>query len=326
MQRRDFLALCTAPAVAAGGGTRAFGAPYSPAPSFPLTPPPDMEAYLARVDAGLERIGQWSPAFGGASVDDAGTTAALARGSVQTMFLTGMLGDLPVDRQRDRGMQERVLRSLPLFDDVTDGMTGFLSSRTPEDFNRVQAALREPGTSGRLIAALDAEAELTGVSAPRRAQTRQLLQQVTWRLANQPPALLVGEYLGKVEKVTATDVPSEARQRHLASRVGEKAFWALQEPAAPPTVAGTAKAQSTKRGHRGAKVLGIGLIVFAAGAAIAATTEGDAAVGTGLVAGTVGVIMILVGLVMLLVDLSKPKPKPVDKETSPPAPPSTPKP
>lgn len=325
MQRRDFLALCTAPAVAAGGGTRASGAPYGPAPSFPLAPPPDMEAYLARVDAGFERIGRWSPAFGEAPLDDPGKRADLARGSVQAMFLTGMLGDLPLDRQLDRGMQDRILRSMPLFDDVTDGMTDFLASRTREDFDHVQTALRQPGASDRLIAALDAEAELTGVSAPRRAQTRQLLQQVTWRLANQPPALLVGEYLGKVEKVTATDVPSEARQRRLATRVGEKAFWTLQEQPTPAG-GGTAPAQGKKGGRRGAKVLGIGLIVFAAGAAMAAATEGDAAVGTGLIAGTVGIVMILVGLVMLLTSSSKPKSKPVEPKPDPPAEPGAPKP
>lgn len=324
MQRRDFLALCTAPAVAAGSGTNAFGASFGLAPSFPLAPPPDMEAYLARVDAGLERIGRWPPAVGGAaSAGDPDSAAALARGSVQAIFLTGMLGDLPVDRQLDPGMQERIFRSMPLFDDVTDGMSGFLASRTRQDFDHVQAVLREPGASGRLIAALDAEAELTGVSAPRRAQTRQLLQQVTWRLANQPPALLVGECLGKVEKVTATDVQSEARQRHLAARVGEKAFWTLQERAAPPTGGGTTPAQGTKGGRRGAKTLGIGLILFVAGAAAVAASESDAVVGVGLVAGTVGVVMILVGLVMLL--LGPPKPK-TEKKTDPQDKPSAPKP
>lgn len=315
MQRRDFLALCTAPAVAAGGGAQAFGA-VGLAPSFPLPPPPDMDGYLARVDAGLERIGR-SSAFAAPAASDAAASDTLVRASLQAIFLTGMLGDLPVERQLDPGMQDRIFRSLPLFDEVSDGMSGFLASRTQQDFDRVQAALREPGASDRLIAALDAEAELTGVSGPRRAQTRQHLRHVTWRLANQPPALIVDEYLRKVEKVAATDVQSEARQRRLAARVGEKAFWSLQEQAGGPAAAAPAKGNS-KRG-RGAKILGIGLLLFAAGAAAASVSDAGFAVGSGLVVGTAGVIMILVGIVMLLASLGKPDAAPPESKPAEPS-------
>jgi hypothetical protein len=293
LERRDFLALCAAPAV--GGSATAFGAP-----SFPLPPPPDMEAYLARLDAGLDRIGRWTPAMG--AQDD------LARHSLQAMFVTGMLGDLPVEKQLDRGMQDRLFRSLPLFDDAVDGMTRFLASRTPQDFAAAQTALRSPGVRENLIARLDAEAEQTGVSAARRAQTRGMLRQVTWQLANQPPSLIVGEYLHKVEKVAATDVRTEARQGRLAARVGEKAFWTLQERAAQ-TTGGTATVQTRKKRGRGAKVLGIGFLVFAGGLGLAAaSSDNDLAIGAGAVAATVGVVMILVGLVMLIVDAtSKPQ-------------------
>lgn len=287
MERRDFLALCSAPALAAGGCHDAFGAP-----AFPLPSPPDMDEYVRRLDSGLERIGRWEPSMGARD--------GLARSSLQAIFVTGMLGDLPLENQLDPRVQERVFRSTPLFDEAVDGMTGFLSSRTPEDLARAQHLLRRSGTREALIEQLDSEAERTGVSAARRSQTRRMLRQVTWQLANQPPSLIVGEYLHKVEKVAATDVQTEARQRRLAARVGEQAFWKLQERAS--RASGSTAPTGRKKGNRGAKVLGIGLLVFAGGAALAAAASESAAGVGGVIAATVGVVMIIVGLVMLLVD------------------------
>jgi len=301
MQRRNFLAAVAT--TTAGLAAAPLGAvPPVPAEPGPLPPPPDMEEYLTRVDRGLERIGSWSPTAGAAKFDgDRAATDALARSSLQAVFLTGMLGDLPIPSQLDPGMQDRVWRAMPLFDEATDGMTAFLESRTSEDLARVQSALRAPGTTERVIESLDAEAGRTGVSASRRAQLREMLQHVTWRLAHQPPSLLVSEYLDKVERVADTDVDAEARQRQLAARVGEEVFWKAEE-----------RTKRQRRISRGAKTVGIGFLVTAAGGAVLA-----AGAFPGVFVMTVGVIMMLVGLIILLVGVLTRDPKSEPTTTAP---------
>ena len=296
MERRKFVAAFAT--TAAGLAANPLGAaPPMPAEVPMLPPPPDMEEYLTRVDQGLARIGGWSPTAGVTSFHgDRAATDALARKSLQAVFLTGMLGDLPIPSQLHPGMQDRMWDATPLFDEAADGMTAYIGSRTQEDLARVQSALRTPGTAQRVIDSLAAEADRTGVSAPRRAQLREMLQHVTWRLAHQPPSLLVGEYLEKVEKVADTDVEAEARQRQLAAQVGEEVFWKGDE-----------RTKRQRRISRGMKTMGIGLLVTAAGTGVAA-----AGAMPGVFVMTVGVVMMLVGLVILLMGAmtSDPKPEP----------------
>ena len=57
-----------------------------------------MTAYVERVDTGMARISQWSladsfPEFSGDPV----LLDALGRKSMQTLYMTGMFGDLPVE-------------------------------------------------------------------------------------------------------------------------------------------------------------------------------------------------------------------------------------
>ena len=296
MKRRNFVAAFAT--TAAGLAAKPLGAaPPMPAEVPPLLPPPDMEEYLTRVDQGLARIGGWSPTAGVTSFHgDRAATDALARTSLQAVFLTGMLGDLPIPSQLHPGIQDRMWNAMPLFDEAADGMTAFIESRTEEDLGRVQSALRAPGTIQRVIDSLDAEAGRTGVSAPRRAQLREMLQHVTWRLAHQPPSLLVSEYMDKIEKVADTDVETEARQRHLAARIGEEVFWKGDE-----------RSLRQKRISRGMKTMGIGLLTTAVGGGVVA-----AGAMPGVFVMTVGVIMVLVGLIILLVGsmTSEPKPQP----------------
>jgi len=301
MERRKFVAAFAA--TAAGLAAHPLGAaPPMPAEVPMLPPPPNMEEYLTRVDQGLARIGNWSPTAGVTSFHgDRAATDALARTSLQAVFLTGMLGDLPIPSQLHSGMQDRMWDAVPLFDGAADGMTAYIGSRTQEDLARVQSALRAPGTTQRVIDSLVAEADRTGVSAPRRAQLREMLQHLTWRLAHQPPSLLVSEYMDKVEKVADTDVEAEARQRQLAARVGEEVFWKADE-----------RTKRKRRISRGMRTMGMGLLVTAVGGGVVA-----AGAIPGVFVMTVGVIMVLVGLVVLLVGLATSDPKPVPTAAAP---------
>lgn len=292
MQRRSFLAtVATSATTTMVLGPAELRAATEAGKELVELPSPDMDAYVARVDAGVEDIRASSITAGKSGhVGNAAEIDALARDTFEALFLTGMLGDLPLPAQMHDGMQKRLEAAMPVFDRAADGMQAFIASRTDEQLAFVQQALRTDGTSEQIIATLDTEMERTGVSPQRRLQTRKMLEHLTWRLANQPPRLLIGEYLEKVEKVADTDLETEARQRRVASRLGEEAFWAAQQQ--------QRMSKRDRRIRRGGKVMGIGVLVFAAGGAIVA---GGAFGGVFLM--TVGVVMVLIGLIILLVGL-----------------------
>ncbi len=315
MDRRAFLG------VGAASGLALTAPPPGSTPPAPAIPRPgpvdDMDAYLARVDGGMDRIARWSvtadhPAFTG----DRAATDTLARSSIQTLYLTGMLGDLPIAQQQHAGMQERLWANLPLMDDALERMYDFLASRTDTDLARVQAALRGPDRVAERIAdALDEQAALAGVSEWRRRQVRDTIGLAAWRLAHQPPALIVDEYQDKLARVDASDIAAEARTRWLASMVGERLFWVRAGAAGgvvgTGAIADSARSTRDRRIARGAKAMGIGILVFAIGAGLtAAGASGDGdnegLVGAGLVTATVGSVWFLVGIIILLVGLATP--------------------
>jgi len=299
MERREFVVAAGASGLAALT-SKSRAAAAQPSPLRPPVVIPDMDTYLSRMDAGMERIGRWSPssefpAFNG----DRAAADSLARKSLRTLYATAMFADLPRDKQADPRMQERMWAALPEMDEAMDEMEAFLRTRSHEEWEMLQAVLQRPEEVGARIAqALDHEAEISGVSEARRAQTRELMEYTVWRLRNQPPELLVNEYLEKVEKVGATDIASAGRQQWLASRVGEEVFWQqAQRPTSP-------RERTLKRG---AKAMGIGLLIDVVGGLLIAaggTSQFGVVAGVGVFGLTVGTIWFLVGLITVLVGLA----------------------
>jgi hypothetical protein len=299
LHRRDFIRAGTLGAT----GASLTSEPASTGATEPL-PVSDMDEYLSRIDAGMERIAQWSPSseFPGHGGDSAAIDS-LARKSLRTLFMTGMFADLPVEGQVHPGAQDRIWAAMPEMDEASEEMTAFLRAQRPEDLQRVQETLRsQPELRQRIGETLDREAERCGVSEWRRRQMQVILGQEGWRLEHQPPALVVDEYLTKIEKVSATDVTSQARQTWLSAKVSERVFWedlAGDGPAPPPQ----ARSLRSQRIRRGAKLMGIAILIGGAGG-IAVAIGSDAAVAAGAVLLTVGAIVFLVALIILLVGLA----------------------
>jgi hypothetical protein len=265
-----------------------------------------MNAYVARIDAGMKRLDSWSsetwaPAWKG----NRSEADALGRTALQSMFLTGMVGDLPLEGQLHPEIQARVEAGVPVMDEATERMSTFLRAQSALELGGVQRALRHHDAGPRILTSLDDVAGDLGVSPWRRDQTRSLFSNAEWRLRNQPPGLVVSEYLEKVDRLGDSDVSREARGQSLAARLADEAFWTAQDP--------VTRTKRQARIRRGAKVMGYGVLTFAGGAALVALGDGGGGengglIAAGLITGTVGVIMILVGLVILIVGLATPGP------------------
>lgn len=285
MDRRDFITASAGAAV-----TMTVLPPTAHASghaSAVLEPPSDMGEYVARVDAGLDRIGRWSLTADTHDVaPDLPPIERLAQVSLQSLFMTGMLGDLPIHQQLDERMQSRVERMVPVFDEAVDGMSAYLGSRSTADLQTAATNLRQPGAIQRIVDTIEREAGRTGVSAPRRRQLRDMLENVAWRLTNQPPSLVINEHLEKVDRAAQTDIESESRQRAIAARIGEQVFWEDDKERRAPR---------NPRFSRGVKLLGIGFVTFAVSAGLVAAGAFPAVFGA-----TVGAVMMLVGLIMML--------------------------
>ncbi|MGH7613588.1 MAG: hypothetical protein ACREMW_06045 [Gemmatimonadales bacterium] len=297
MDRRDFI-LNSALGAAGLASGRLGGTSGLHRPGHLDTPTPDVAAYLDRFDQGVGRIEDWSisssfPDFQG----DAFLLDSLGRKSMKTLYATGMFCDLPIECQVHPGMQDRMWAIQPAMDESIAGITNLLGRQAPRDLARVQSALRErPAFVSQVTETLDAEAARSGLSDARRHQFRTQMMQVEWRLQHQPPGLLVNEYLVKVDKVAASDIQAEARQRWLAAKMGERAFWQVE------------RTKRQRRISRGLRTMGIGVLILGASAVLVAATAdgGGAGVGIGLFGATVGSIFILVGLIILLVGLGTP--------------------
>ena len=300
MDRRDFIkrgAVGASGIVA--GGTAVNPLEGVEPPKAKVLAPDDMEAYLATVDEGVSRLSQWPlaerfPGLQGSDFDG----ESLGRKAILSLYMAGMFGDLPIENQVHAGMQDRLWEAQPAIDEALDGMTSFVRRQTPEQLAHVRTTLRaRPEILRDVIAVVDSEAEQSGVSEARRAQLRAMFTDVGWRLENQPPGLIVDEYVSKVERVTASDVGDAARQRWLTARYGEEIFWQAQE------------SLRQRRISRGLKAMGIGALLFLAGLLLVSASDGDvtsddtdALLWIGLVPGiTAGSIFFVVGLIILLV-------------------------
>jgi len=299
LDRRDFLkrGALGASGLAAGGRPEPLAGAEPPSRLEPLTLD-DMEEYLATVDLGVARLSLWPigerfPGLRALDLDG----EKLARDSMLSLYMAGMFGDLPRENQVHSGMQDRLWAAQPSMDQALEGVTEFLRTRTAEQMASVRSTLRtRPEVLRDVMSLVDTEAELSGVSEPRRAQLRAMFNDVGWRLENQPPAIIVEEYLGKVEKVVASDIEDAARQRWMASKVGEDLFWQAQE------------SLRQRRISRGLKAMGIGALLFLAGLVLVNAADSDvgddndALLWIGLVPGiTAGSVLFVIGFITLLV-------------------------
>lgn len=310
MDRRQFL---VATSVGASGYVILGASSCAILPKLPAEPqktagPIDMPSYLARVDEGMDTIGRWSPSGSNAHPQGADLDE-LGRKSLRTLYLAAMFADLPREAQLHPDMQQRMWNALPEMDDAMAGVEQLLASRSDEDLTRLRSALRSPQNPAmEIFQALDRHAAACGVSRRRRLQMRAIVTDANWRLRNQPPRLVIDESLRKANKAAASDVSREIQEDRLAANLGERVFWEAEERAGGSDKSGSSSLPDSSVHHaskrhqrisRGAKLMGIGIVLGGASAALASS-----GVTPGIFAATVGAVLLLIGLITLLVGLA----------------------
>jgi len=285
-------------------------------------PPPDVDEVLANMDEGMRRISEWNPVddFMGSAGDCPKRAEAnrVARNAVKSLYVTAMFNDLPVDSQLQPSVQKRIQSALPEIDASAKEMDSYLDANFQVSDEEMQACLSRDDDPGmRFLQQFNDLAGAHGVTARRRLQVRAMTTNILWRLKNQPPELLINECNDKMERATTSAGPEAAARRLLASRVTEEAFWSWQqqqegEPedlseysgwsAEPNEDSGELEDGEEKKkderslATRGARMMGIGLLIFGVGAALAVGGAWP-----GVIAGTVGAIYFLIGLIKVIV-------------------------
>jgi hypothetical protein len=304
MDRRRFL---KASVIAGGAGAAALSSSscssllprYKPASGDVELP--DMDQYIAQVDRGLKHIEQWDPA---AELSEAGSDSEherinnLARNAVKALYISAMFTDLPEEARSRPGMQARIKKALPEIDATATEVADYLGGLTASDREKLHKILSRRENPGmQIFEQFDKHAAENGVTLQRRLHTRATANNILWRLKNQPPDLLFDEYQVKIEKLAASESGSMTRPE-VAARLAEKAFWKWSESLDDGGADQDEEKKDYRTAKRGARMMGIGVVIFGVGGAIVAAGGFP-----GVFVMTVGAVWFLIGLIVAIVGL-----------------------
>lgn len=316
MDRRDILKLGTAAAIS--------GCASGPRAGVPAAGPmsdSEVEDALADLDRTLASLAS-TPARPDlyAKVLHPGEQATLppldgprteeANGLLKRMFaalhIAATFRELPAEVQAREDTQRRMWRAMPLLDGAVTDMAGYMSSLSSKDRRKIQAEInRDPDLVMNIVGTLDEQAAHVGVPLRRRAQLRTAGANVAWRMSKQGVDVLVGEMLGKVERVSERLARDEETRRAMAAKIAQAELFG---PKDDPTAHLILSAQITATAHarregRVSTVLTVGGVLFGVGAVLG--IGGALLLSGGEFAGafvlTFAVIFGVAGLVMLLV-------------------------
>jgi hypothetical protein len=322
MDRRDLLragALSSASAatLATGGcappatGAQTGGLPFSGG---------DLDAFLGRFDRGLADIqtsrfvAGFTESLGGAPIPEARREQVEQREhdfreALSSLYLTQTFRDLPPEQQFHPEVQRRMLDNIHAIDASVFRTTDRLERLGPRERETIRTTLkRHPDLSMRLAEVVDGQAAAAGITPDRRRDFRAMMTQAAFRLKNQPPGVLIDEYVKKVRRATAPDAPEFKRSLELAAAASERYFWdhGIELTAAHTLAQGAKKAPrppiaaSSEPGQQqitsGAILLGVGVVIFGVSAAVV-----SAGWFPGVFGMTIGAVTFAVGLIVLIV-------------------------
>lgn len=229
MDRRDVLQMGGLVGMAALGG----GAACLPRGLPRTIPQSELSDILGSMDESLERISRYD------MLDDftrrAKTKARhsdddrmLVQASIKSMYASAFFRGLPEEAQLHPDVQERMFAQLATMDDAVYGMTDRMSTLDEDQRSFVKAALHDKKTEPEAISQLfDRGMGSLKLPMGRRFQARSIFSKVGWQLQKQP-AVVIDEYVTKVQKATAQVGSQVELQRRIAAQMGQEAYWKRQ--------------------------------------------------------------------------------------------------
>jgi hypothetical protein len=153
---------------------------------------------------------------------------AMFRRMLGTLLVSQGFRDLPQETQVHDAVQARMRGHLPEMGTTIYATSDLLASLDASQRASVRKALRDdPGLPMSLGEALDERSARTGISTKRRLQLRSTIVQSAFRLKHGDPGTVIDEYVGKVERLRASDT-NDALVLDVSTKLGEKEFWRTQ--------------------------------------------------------------------------------------------------
>lgn len=229
MDRRDILQM---------GGLLGFSALGGGAACLPRGLPrrmPDSEigSIIGKMDASLAQLSRYDmlddfTRRSGAKAKYTDDDRSLTQMAVQAMYTSAYFRGLPEEAQLHPAMQERMFAQLPTMDEAVYGMTDRMSTLSEDRRDFVRAALHEERTKPEVVSeTFDKGMGALAMPLGRRFQVRSIFSKMGWRLQKQP-ALVIDEYVTKVQKATALVGSQVELQRRIAAQMGQDAYWRHQ--------------------------------------------------------------------------------------------------
>jgi len=278
----------------------------------------DLEGFLGRFDRGLSDIQAsrfvtgFTESLGGSPIPEArrghvDERERDFREALSSLYLTQTFRDLPPETQFHPEVQRRMLDNIHSIDASVLRMTDRLEQLGARERDELRATLkRHPDLAMRIAEVVDEQAAVAGLTPERRRDFRSIMTQAAFRLKNQPPSVLIDEYVRKARRATAPDAPEFRRSLELAAAASERYFWergieltSAATTGGPKTKVGQPKAKPTPGSDvvlSGAILLGVGVVIFGVSAAIV-----SAGWFPGVFGMTVGAVTFAVGLIVLIV-------------------------
>jgi hypothetical protein len=153
---------------------------------------------------------------------------SLSEMAVRAMYTSAYFRSLPEEAQLHPAMQERMFGQLASMDQAVYGMTDRMSTLREDQRDFVKAALNDKRTAPEVVSqTFDKGMGALAMPLGRRFQVRNTFSKIGWRLQKHP-ALVIDEYVTKVNKATALVGSQVELQRRIAAQMGQEAYWRHQ--------------------------------------------------------------------------------------------------
>jgi hypothetical protein len=226
MRRRDFLK-------SGVSGALGMALPQNPgaSPALPALDPAGIEAKLERIDRRMVWFNQIDPLAGSTPRNEVEAKVLaqrrhLGRQALRSFYFNGAFIGFDHAEQAHPGVQERMGRMVQEMDFAVDHTATYLEDLKPQERKSIQNELRrQPDLGPSLGDMFHRVAAEDGFGLLRRLDMRLAFADITRRLENQNPSVLIDPYVSKVRRLQA----SAAERPEAVASAKAGAFWEAEQ-------------------------------------------------------------------------------------------------